>query len=232
MKRSLPLFALLLLVAALAPQHAAAFSPRIVLRAQTDSPSGVSQASPSDASTQSDRHVTAYTLPPALYKKAHLLSRIAFWGQLAGFVYSIAVLLLILRWNWAARFRDLAERTTKNRFAQALIFSPLILLAIAVLSSPFDIAQEWVERKFGLSVQSWPSWLWDWTKGELISFVIGAILIWILYAVIRKSPRRWWFYFWLVSLPITVLLVFLQPVIVDPLFHKFEPLQSKDPVLV
>jgi STE24 endopeptidase len=73
--------------------------------------------------------------------------------------------------------------------------------------------------------------LWDWTKSQLLSFILGAILIWILYAVIRRSPRRWWFYFWLVSLPITVFLVFLQPVVVDPLFHKFEPLQSKDPAL-
>jgi STE24 endopeptidase len=229
-KRSLPLLSLILLFGALAPQHAAAFSPRIVMRAQTDSPSGTAQVSPSDAAL-SDRHVTAYTLPPDLHKKAHLLSRIGFWGRLAGFVYSVIVLLLILRWNWAARFRDWAERTTKNRFLQACIFAPPILLSIAVLSIPFDIAQEWVERKFGLSVQSWPSWLWDWTKGQFLSFILGAILIWILYAVIRKSPRRWWFYFWLVSLPITVILVFLQPVVVDPLFNKFEPLESKDPVL-
>ena len=33
-----------------------------------------------------------------------------------------------------------------------------------------------------------------------------SILIWILYAVIRTAPRRWWFYFWLVSLPLLVLL--------------------------
>jgi Zn-dependent protease with chaperone function len=49
--------------------------------------------------------------------------------------------------------------------------------------------------------------------------------------VIRSSPRRWWFYFWLISLPIAVLLVFLQPLVVDPMFHKFEPLSVKDPAL-
>ena len=209
----------------------AAHSSRLYLQAQNDTPSAPSQSAATQTEAPNERHVTAYTLPPELHKKAHLLSRIAFWGQLAGFVYSVVVLLLILRWNWAARFRDWAERVTKNRFVQACIFTPPILLAIAVLSIPFDIAQEWVSRKFGLSVQSWPSWLWDWTKGQLLSFILGAILIWLLYAVIRRSPRRWWFYFWLVSLPITVFLVFLQPVVVDPLFHKFEPLQSKDPVL-
>jgi STE24 endopeptidase len=88
-----------------------------------------------------------------------------------------------------------------------------------------------VERKYGLSVQGWGSWFWDWTKEQFLAVVLGIVLVSILYAVIRSSPRRWWFYFWLVSLPIAVVLVFLQPLVVDPMFHKFEPLQQKDPEL-
>ena len=61
-----------------------------------------------------------------------------------------------------------------------------------------------VDRKYGLSVQSWGSWFWDWTKGQFLAVVLGIVLVSILYAVIRSSPRRWWFYFWLVSLPIGV----------------------------
>ncbi len=228
MKRSLPLLALALLVAILVPRHAVASGACILMNAQTDSPASASQAAPPDANASGGRIVTEYTLPPELYKKAHLLSRIGFWGQIAGFVYGVIVLLLILRWKWAARFRDWAEGVTKNRFLQACLFTPPMLLSIAVLSIPLDIFWEWIDHKFGLSVQSWPSWIWDWSKGQLVSFVIGTILIWLLYLVIRHSPRRWWFYFWLLSLPIAVLLVFLQPLVVDPLFHKFEPLQSKD----
>ena len=66
-------------------------------------------------------------------------------------------------------------------------------------------------------------------NGEFVSVTLG-ILIWILYAVIRKSPRKWWFYFWLVSLPILLMLFFLQPLIIDPMFHT--PLSPKDPELV
>lgn len=80
-------------------------------------------------------------------------------------------------------------------------------------------------------MQGWGSWFWDWTKGELISVILGIILIWLLFSVIRKSPRRWWFYFWLVSLPILLLVFFLQPLVIDPLFHRFEPLAQKDPAL-
>ncbi len=60
-------------------------------------------------------------------------------------------------------------------------------------------AGEWVEKQYGISIQGWGSWSWDWIKAELISRVIGTILIWLLYVVIRRSARRWWFYFWLIT---------------------------------
>jgi len=47
-----------------------------------------------------------------------------------------------------------------------------------------------------------------WTKAELVQIIIATLLIWLLYAIIRKSPRRWWLYFWLASLPIGLFLVF------------------------
>jgi STE24 endopeptidase len=200
----------------------------------------VATQAPGAAST---RTVTQYTLPPDLYRKAHKLGQIDFWGQLVGTLYSWVVLILVLNWRLAPKFRNWAApgwktnppqspvKPSSAKFLQALVFAPPLLLSIAILGIPFDVAGEWVRRRFGLSIQSWASWLWDWTKGEIVSLIIGIILVWILYAVIRKSPRRWWFYFWLVSLPLLVILVFLQPLVVDPLFHKFEPLQQKDPAL-
>jgi Zn-dependent protease with chaperone function len=176
--------------------------------------------------------VTAYTLPPDLYQKAHDRNRIHFQLNLIGFVYGVIVLWLILRWKFSARFRDWAEGFSPKPFLQSVIFSPLVLLTIAVLTLPLDIYGESVEKRYGISVQSWGSWTWDWIKGQLIFLVIGIFLIWLLYAILRRAPRRGWFYFWLISLPLGVVLVFLQPLVIDPLFHKFEPLQQKDPALV
>ena len=177
------------------------------------------------------KEVTAYTLPPDLYKKAHDRNRIHFRLNLIGFVYGLVVLWLVLGWRLAPQYRDWAEKVSSNRFLQSLVFSPLLLLTVAVLGLPVDMYDNWVERRYGISVQSWGSWGWDWIKGQLISVIVGIILIWLLYLVIRRSARRWWFYFWLVSLPIGVFLIFLQPLIIDPMFHKFEPLQQKDPAL-
>jgi STE24 endopeptidase len=177
------------------------------------------------------KEVSAYTLPPDLYKKARDRGRIRFRFELISFFYGLAILWLILRWNLAPRYRDWAERFSSRSFLQSVVFAPLLLLTIAVLTLPADLYDNWTDRKFGLSVQSWGSWAADWAKGQLIAIIIGTILIWLLYVVIRRSPRRWWFYFWLISLPIGVFLIFLQPLVIDPMFHKFEPLQSKDPQL-
>jgi STE24 endopeptidase len=194
-------------------------------------PTPESTIEPGAAPQPAQKIVTAYTLPPDLYRKAHLLGQIGFWGQLVTFVYSLVILLLFLKWRLAPKFRDWSEKSASNRFLQSVVYSPPVLLVLAVLNIPMDIIREWVLRRFGISVQGWASWLWDWTKGEILSILLGIFLIWLLYLVIRSSPRRWWFYFWLVSLPIVVLLVFAQPLVVDPLFHKFEPLQQKDPAL-
>ena len=205
-----------------------------VASAQGPSTTATVAASPSSVSATSSTtgpKVTAYTLPPERYKKAHDLGRIRFRLALLGFVYGLVVLWLILRWRLAARYRDWAERFSARRFLQSLVFSPLLLLTMALFTLPLDIYGETIEKKFGISIQGWGSWSWDWLKFQVIALVVGTILIWLLYFAIRRSPKRWWFYFWLLALPIGVFLFFIGPWVIDPMFHKFEPLQQKDPAL-
>ena len=208
-------------------------SPTRLLRAAQQPPVSAAPATtpPAAALQTAESKVTAYTLPPKLYKKAHNLGQIRFWGELVTILYSILVLLLILKWRLAPKYRDTAEKRASSHFLQAAIFAPLLALTFDVLMLPISIAGHWIGVKFGLSIQSWGSWFWDWTKGRFVAVILGTILVWLLYAVIRRSARRWWFYFWLLSIPIMVLLIFLAPLVIDPMFHKFVPLGEKDPAL-
>ena len=149
------------------------------------SPAGTSTIATSQPATT--RRVTAYTLPPDLYKKARDRSRIRFRFELISFVYGLVVLWLILRWNLAPKYRDWAEKGSSNRFLRSLVYSPLLLLTMAILTLPSDIYDNWTERKFGLSVQSWGSWAGDWMKAQLISLILGTILIWLLYVIVRQK---------------------------------------------
>jgi STE24 endopeptidase len=179
-----------------------------------------------------ERKITAYTLPPDLYKKAKALSRTRFRFDIISFFYGLLILWITLRWKLGPKFRDTAEKASSNRFIQALVFTPLLILTIAILQLPADAYQHWVSLSYGISVERWGAWLLDYGKAQLILIVGGSLLVWILYAVIRRSPGRWWFYFWLVSLPILVFLSFIEPFVIEPMFFTFVPLSQKDPQLV
>jgi Zn-dependent protease with chaperone function len=178
------------------------------------------------------RKIREYTLPPDLYRKARNRSRIRFASLLVGFFYTLFLLWLILHRKISAKFRDWAERVSQRRFLQALIFMPLLVLTIAILQLPFDLFDEGILKLYKISVQPWPSWAADWAKAQFLTIALGSFLAWLLYAMIRKSPARWWFYFWLLSLPIMLFIFFISPYVVEPMFYTFEPLSAKAPQLI
>jgi len=184
-----------------------------------------------EAEPAREQRITKYTLPPEREREARTLAKVRLRSRLVELVYGFAVLLVVLWWKLAAKYRDVAEKASGKRFVQVLIFAPLLALTMDVMQLPTGIYDNWLDRAYGLSVQGWASWFWDWTKGELLSVIGTIIVVWILYAVIRKSPGRWWLYFWLATLPLVLALIFIQPLVIDPMFHKFEPLRVKDPGL-
>jgi len=148
----------------------------------------------------------------------------------AAWLITIGVLLVVSR--LAPRVRDWAERVSRRRFAQAFIVGSLLVLVQDALHLP---AQLYGHHRFvvcGGSVQGWGSWLWDWGTSESITLVVNGFAIWILYGALRRAPRRWWFYFWLVAVGIVTFMEWIGPVIINPLFYRFDPLQTKHPELV
>jgi Zn-dependent protease with chaperone function len=176
--------------------------------------------------------ITEYRLPPDKLEKAAALYATNLRLFLVGTLYGIAVLVAVLWLRLSGRFRDLAERASARRFVQALIFVPLLTLTTDLLELPLGIYRQHLQQSYGLSVQSWGSWFWDWTKGELIGLPIATLLLWGLYALLRRSPRRWWLYGWLAAVPLMVLVSWIYPILVAPLFNRFEPLDTTQPELV
>ncbi|MBZ5697172.1 MAG: M48 family metallopeptidase [Acidobacteriia bacterium] len=175
--------------------------------------------------------VQGYTLSPAQAAQAIAYARARHELYFLDVIYGLLLLVLLLQLRIAPRFRDLAARAGDNSFVQTIIVAPLILLTIDILSLPTALWSHWLALKYQQSIQGWASWLVDWTKGEGVEVMIGVLVIWILYAVIRKSPRRWWLYFWLVAVPLIILGAVAEPLIVEPLFFKFTPLANSQPHL-
>jgi Zn-dependent protease with chaperone function len=196
------------------------------------SPQAARQTSTGPEAANAPARITDYTLPPPLLAKAKRLSRIRVTTRVFSVLYAIFVLWLVLRRRWAVRYRDLAERAARRHVLQALIFTSLLLLAIDALHLPVAIFQESVLKRYGISVQSWPSWAGDWVKASILQIVIASFLAAAFYAIARRSSRRWWLYAWLGSLPLIILGVVISPLVIDPLFNKYEPLSRHAPQLV
>jgi STE24 endopeptidase len=190
------------------------------------------QSPPPQAKPETKPEVKTYTLPPDKLAKAIQYAAARNRLHFISVAYGILVLIGLLAWHVAPRFRNWAEAASRRRIVQAYIFAPLLLLTIDLLELPVSAYGHHLSLEYDQSIQPWGSWLWDWSKGELISFVLAGVLIWILYGAMRRSPRRWWFYFWLAAVPIVVFLMFIEPVVIEPLFFKFEPLAQKQPALV
>jgi Zn-dependent protease with chaperone function len=178
------------------------------------------------------KEVKTYTLPPEKLARAIDYAHAQNWLHFTGFAYGVAVLAGVVAWRVGPRFRDWAQAASRRRIVQAYIFAPLLMLAVDGLGLPVSIYGQHLSLKYDQSIQSWGSWFWDWTKGELLGCLLAGFLAWILYGVIRRSARRWWFTFWLAAIPIVVFLLFIDPVAIEPLFYKFEPLPAKQPALV
>jgi STE24 endopeptidase len=191
-----------------------------------------SETAPVNVPGPSEGAILEYSPSPAEYTRAKAYSNARYRHFFLNTLYGFLVLLALLDWHIAPRLRNLAERVSSRRFGQLLIFVPVMLLIIGGLGIPGDIWDHSLERAFGLSVEAWPAWCGNWITNQMVTVIIGTVLVGILYAVIRHSPRRWWLYFGLASIPVLLAVFFLKPLVIDPLFYTFQPLAGAQPALV
>ena len=203
-----------------AGEAAAGAAPQKAQESAAQENGGASTATPQNGAANMPQ-TQAYSLPPERAAQAIAYARARHQLYFLDFAYSVLVLLMLLRWRVAPAFRDWAERSFRSRLGQAAIFAPALLLTLGVLGLPGDVASQWLARHFAQSIQGWGSWFWDWSKGELAGAFFGVFLVWLFYAVVRRSPRGWWFYAWLGAVPIIVFVVFVSPLVIEPMFFRF-----------
>jgi Zn-dependent protease with chaperone function len=173
----------------------------------------------------------AYTLPPDKEARAVAYAHSRHELYFLDFLFTTVGLMLLIQLGMAPRLRDWAERTSRNQFLQAVTFAVPFFILLGLLGLPAAAASHWLERYYAQSVQGWSSWFWDAIKGGMVTLALAIVLVWLFYGLVRRSRRRWWFYAWLGSLPILIFLIFVEPLVVEPLFFRFTPLAASDPQL-
>jgi STE24 endopeptidase len=188
------------------------------------------QSAPSEASPSTKGG--EYTLTHERYEKAVTYSRASYTMYFVSVGLNVLALVVFLRLGIAARFRDWAESVSDKRWAQALIFVPLLVLTVDAVALPLRVYGHVLSLRYEMSVQGWGSWILDWCKEQVLMAGFALIFALILSALMPRSPRRWWLYLWFAALPVVIIIIFVSPWFIDPLFNKFEPLQATNPDLV
>jgi STE24 endopeptidase len=154
-------------------------------------------------------------------------NRIQRWLSMADAVIGFALLVVLLVTGWTGKLRDWSYLGASQRYFFAVFLYVLMFSIIAkLLSVPFDFVGFRLERQYHLSNQKLRGWLWDECKGWLVSLVLGTIMVELVYSIIRIAPQRWWIIAWAVFVGLFLLMAQLAPVVLMPIFYKFEPLNN------
>src|SRR6266496_3172953 len=161
--------------------------------------------------------------------EARRYNRIRRWLGIADFVVGFVFLIVLLVTGWSSWLRDLAYRLGFQNYSLSLFMYLVLLLLIGkAVGIGLDYYGFLLERRFKLSTQRFRSWAWDEVKGFLVGLVLGAIVVELVYFTPRQWPQHWWMLAWAFFMGLFIVMAQLAPVVLFPIFYKFEPLDNED----
>ncbi|MEV7216848.1 M48 family metalloprotease [Kitasatospora cineracea] len=108
--------------------------------------------------------------------------------------------------------------------AQVLAGSAALVVLGRVVALPFSARVRAVSARYGLVTQGWGGWAVDVLRGTAVTLALFLPLALGLYALIGRSPDRWWVPGAVAAALLAVALSFLHPLVLEPLFNRFTPL--------
>ena len=166
-------------------------------------------------------------IPPAAKTRSDAYFEGGYWLILWDFIYASAIMLLLLNLRWSAKMRDLAARITRFRWLQTLLYWVQYLIITTILGFPLEYYENYArEHKYGMATQTFGPWMGDELKGFLVSLVLGAITVVILFAIVRRLARTWWIWGAAAALVLTTIGIAIAPVYIIPIFNKVQLLND------
>ncbi|HVR43139.1 MAG TPA: M48 family metallopeptidase [Thermoanaerobaculia bacterium] len=145
-----------------------------------------------------------------------------------GLAWGIVVPLILLFSGLSARMRDLAKRIGRKWFFVIAIYAVVFTVITWVIDLPLAYYAGYArQHEYGLSNQTLGKWWGDSLKGLMVGAIILPLVLWVPYLLLRRSPRRWWLWSGLAAIPFIVLMLFVAPVWIDPLFNRFGPMKDQ-----
>lgn len=171
---------------------------------------------------------------PATFLNARELSLSEEYSGIRNFLFFVTTpyewlfYFLILIFGLSKAFEKWAVSISKRRVLQTAIYLFWLSLLSYIVVFPFNYLSYKLSKSYNISTQDFASWM----KEEVIDFWVGfgtmAIIVSVLYWLMKKTSKKWWLYAWLLSVPFSLFMMFVQPVLIDPLYNNFYPLKNKE----
>jgi STE24 endopeptidase len=144
-------------------------------------------------------------------------------------IWSLIIPLLFLYKGFTGKLARISEKFGKNWYFTIVVYLVFFIFLTTLLNLPFDFYADYIrEHSYQLSTESFGRWIGQYALSMGVSMVAAAAFIWVFYYLLKKSPRRWWLYGSLASTVILFIMMFVQPIWVDPLFYNFGPMKNKE----
>ncbi len=153
-------------------------------------------------------------------------------GNVIWLVEQILALLLpalVLLTGFSGQLRTAASQVGRGHFYPTLVvYLVLFSLLMFLIQLPLDYYVSFArEHAYGLSTQKFSKWATDQLKGLGVGLIVGALVLWVPYWLLGRSPQRWWLWTGMLALPFYALTLVVVPLWIAPLFNKFGPMKDK-----
>lgn len=114
-----------------------------------------------------------------------------------------------------------------GQIVNGLIFFAVLSISVNLLHVPFSLYEAFaIEARYGFNVMSFKMWVSDLLKSILIGAILGGLLLGLLLVLVIYGGSVWWIWAWMLVGGFELLSLWLFPVVILPLFNKFDPLEN------
>jgi STE24 endopeptidase len=148
-----------------------------------------------------------------------------YWLKLWTLLYGLGVAAVLLYGRLSARLREVTERVSRRQWLQNLLYGAGLIVLLWLFSLPLSVYHDWYrEHDYGLSNLTLAGWFLDDIKGLALSIILGAPLLALIMAAVRRRQGNWWFPAAALSVLFMFFVTFIAPVFLTPVFNAFHPL--------
>ncbi|WP_309602613.1 M48 family metallopeptidase [Sphingomonas sp.] len=183
----------------------------------------VAAAPPFDAEAATRAYLA--TLNGAARAKSDAYFEGGYWLPIWGALISILSYWVMLRFGWSAAWSAWSQKVVKWRWLQPALYSLPFGLIGGLMTLPWGIYTGFIrEHQYGMSNQSAGEWAKELAIMTGVGVVLSAIFFVVIFAVIRKSPTRWWLWASVAIGALLSVMILIAPIFIEPLLNKYTPM--------